>query len=477
MQSTVSAESPTYVRWLLFFALSIVCYSIIHLVALQTPMGSSVLHTAYIAAIALAVYAWLLYNQAVAILVNIVVFACLGWAWGNAKDYRLGIDLVALAALLVAAGLHRNKRLKRVRRLSQVLSDLDEQQMIKEQAVAHVQKSREALQKKHGRYAQLQTIAEQLSALTDLEGITTLAVEQAFSLIGKSDVCLLYLLDRGKQELALVASKRASALSAIRAKHGDQFDRYVLRTHRPLLVTDVRRDFRFTVNLESDRAIHSVIACPLLLGQSAEGVLRMDSPQSGAYNQDDLRFLDILLDLVSTAVTNSKLFAQTQQLAMTDGVTGLTLRRPFLEQMNRELARVLRSGEPLSVMMIDVDHFKRYNDTYGHTAGDLVLKAVADLLREAVPDGANVARYGGEEFAVLLLRTELQEAARIAESIRRSVSKISLHTLGTEVPAVTVSIGVAAAPNDAKAEVELIRVADQRLYQAKHAGRNNVCSS
>jgi diguanylate cyclase (GGDEF)-like protein len=238
--------------------------------------------------------------------------------------------------------------------------------------------------------------------------------------------------------------------------------------------------------MAADREISSVIACPLFVGPAPVGVLRLDSSKPGTYNQDDLRFLDILLGLIAAAVTNARLFAKTQLLAVTDGLTNLMLRRPFLEQAARELTRSGRSREPVSLLMVDVDHFKRYNDSYGHTAGDVILREVAEALRTGAPPDAVVGRYGGEEFVVLLPKHSKAKALGVAEQIRLAVERQG------EVPrasdpgqtrrtaivgmshAVTVSIGVATFPEDGKAELELIRAADRRLYQAKQRGRNAV---
>jgi diguanylate cyclase (GGDEF)-like protein len=352
--------------------------------------------------------------------------------------------------------------------MRQVLEELEEEGGVKEQATAQAQQANTGLQKKHARYTQLQAIAEQLSNMTDRTGIANLAVDRTFSLIGKSDVCLLFLVDRQRQELSLFASKKQDDLASIRAKHGDQFDRYVLRTHRPLLVNDVRRDFRFTAAATMDRPIGSVIACPITIGEAVEGVLRLDSARPQAYTQDDLRFLDIFLDLVNTALANARLFAQTQQLAITDGLTELYRRQPFLEQLAREVARANRSRESLAVLMLDIDHFKRYNDTYGHLEGDRVLAEVAGVLGWQIRGTEIAARYGGEEFAIVLPDTEPAAAPHVAERMRAAVAQVSAFA-----DQVTVSVGVATATEGCLPE-QLIAAADRALYAAKEGGRNRV---
>ena len=400
----------------------------------------------------------------------------MGAAASSDAGYEALPFFAANGILAIVCAVRARKIDNRLRQLDRTIEDLEEQRQIKEQALAVVSKTEETLNRKHARYVQLQAIAERLSSLTTLETIAELAVESAYSLIGKSDACMLFLLDPDRQLLTLFASKRQTGLSAIRTKHGDQFDRFVLRTHRPLLVNDVRRDFRFSVGLEADRPIGSVIACPLLMGQSAEGLLRLDSPRSGAYTQDDLRFLDILMDLVATAVTNARLFARTQQLALTDGLTSLALRRPFMEKLGQEISRSARSGEPMAVCIADVDNFKRFNDTYGHTAGDLILRAVAEVLRSGAPEGSMAARFGGEEFALLLPRMGIEEAAKVADGFRQGVEHGVRQAPGAH-GTVTISLGVAAFPQDGTADLELIRSADQRLYEAKKRGRNRVCSA
>ncbi len=466
-------------RWLCALSTAAVCGGLIALIAGRAPASNELVLTFSFMGVALAAYAWGLYATAGAMIASGAIFLCLLWAWAALHQGELGLVVAALGLLLVVAIIQRRRRFKRWLRLSQVVDDLVEERTVKDQAIRLAQKTRDNLQKKLGRYQQLQAIAERLSNLVQLEAITQLAVDSAFELIGKSQVCLLFLIDPDQQMLSLRASRRAEPVASVPAKHGDQFDRHVLRTHKPLLVNDVRRDFRFTMAGSQGRAIGAVIGCPLLLNQSAEGVLRLDSDKPGTYTQDDLRFLDILLDLAATSIANARLFAKTQRLAMTDGLTGLWLRRPFLEQLERELVRAGRTHEPLAVLMLDLDNFKAYNDAYGHTAGDAVLLTVADALRQASPPDATVARLGGEEFAVLLPRAAREGAQRIAENLRGAVERVLRKTPRTEragAAPVTVSIGVASFPDDAQADLELIRIADQRLYEAKRSGKNRVCA-
>lgn len=168
---------------------------------------------------------------------------------------------------------------------------------------------------------------------------------------------------------------------------------------------------------------------------------------------------------------------QLRVLAGTDGLTELRNRRSFDQTLDRELARAVRSGNPVSLLMIDVDHFKAYNDTYGHQAGDECLRAIGHCLSNSTRNGGDtVARYGGEEFAVILADTDEQSAAVAAEKLRLAVRKLARGHKGSGKGIVTISIGVAAVtPVGGESDAsELVRRADEALYQAKAAGRDTV---
>ncbi|MEV6300492.1 GGDEF domain-containing protein [Actinoplanes sp. NPDC051861] len=162
--------------------------------------------------------------------------------------------------------------------------------------------------------------------------------------------------------------------------------------------------------------------------------------------------------------------------AITDGLTGLRSRRYFEESLGNEGARAARYHLPLSMLLLDIDHFKQVNDTYGHNGGDRVLVEVTHRLGELIRPGDVVARYGGEEFAVLLPNTGPAQAREIAERIRRGVSSAPIAVAETRMSKVTVSVGIAGMPASATTD-ELVLAADRALYAAKNAGRNRVAAA
>jgi diguanylate cyclase (GGDEF)-like protein len=168
----------------------------------------------------------------------------------------------------------------------------------------------------------------------------------------------------------------------------------------------------------------------------------------------------------SLAEANAKLEA----LATTDGMTGLANHRAFQGRLRTEMARAERHGTPLALLLLDVDHFKRYNDTYGHPAGDDVLCTVGRLMREAVREGDLAARYGGEEFAVLLPATDVESALAIAERIRAAVAAYPFPHADVTLSAGVTDVTIVGSDDPE----DLVGSADAALYAAKRAGRNRV---
>ncbi|MFD1732884.1 sensor domain-containing diguanylate cyclase [Deinococcus malanensis] len=221
------------------------------------------------------------------------------------------------------------------------------------------------------------------------------------------------------------------------------------------------------------RAMHApYVALPLRVGERRIGVLLVDpGPQSGV--QFDLTLLEVFASQAAVAIENVRLF----ELATTDDLTGLMNRRAWVSRLGEALHLGARYGHPTSVMMIDVDHFKRVNDTYGHLMGDAVLRLLGETLRRDVRTTDVAARYGGEELAVLLPHTSADGAMIFAERVRQSIAQQELiGPLGTL--RITASLGVATDPGHtvhrAGEAADLIHRADQALYQAKAGGRDRV---
>jgi diguanylate cyclase (GGDEF)-like protein len=174
------------------------------------------------------------------------------------------------------------------------------------------------------------------------------------------------------------------------------------------------------------------------------------------------------------AIQNARLFERINAMATTDGLTGLYNRRHFFELVDREFIRYKRYGSPLSVFMMDIDHFKRINDNHGHAAGDRVLTHLAKKLTAMIRDSDIAGRYGGEEFAVILPGTALDVATRIAERIRQNVENDAVHSEEFGDIKYTLSIGVSIFTRDAGSAAAVFEAADKGLYEAKATGRNKV---
>ncbi len=329
-------------------------------------------------------------------------------------------------------------------------------------------------------YARLKSLAEKLSLCATHSQAADILAERASELFnGDRTTTLLYLFHSKTGDLGLVAAVKQGSKIQVLSKKGDMFDAWVVKNLKPLLLESIRADFRFDTEkvtpLKDDREYASLIAVPLMVGAKIIGVLRVDSPEEKYFSTDDLRFLSRIADLGAVALESAQLYEHLQDLAIKDSLTGLYLRRYLWDRMNEELPRQLRRKQEMSLLMIDLDHFKRYNDRFGHVAGDIVLRTLSDLLIKHFQQPGNIiCRYGGEEFAVMLPDCSKAQAQALAENFRAQIAQAEI-ILRREKTAITVSVGVASFPSDAQIKEELVQKADQALYAAKQKGRNKVC--
>jgi diguanylate cyclase (GGDEF)-like protein len=206
------------------------------------------------------------------------------------------------------------------------------------------------------------------------------------------------------------------------------------------------------------------------------GVLAVWDSQPAAVKTEQVAIVELLAPYAAMQMQQIHAYGPLQKLADHDALTGLYNRRVFDERMQREEEHFLRYRRPTSLLILDVDHFKRINDTFGHAAGDAVLKALASLLRSALRGADLVARLGGEEFVILLPETALAGAIEIAQRLRRQVETMVVEWQDTPID-VRVSVGVAACPECTASPGTLLNAADAALYASKHAGRNQVTAA
>jgi diguanylate cyclase (GGDEF)-like protein/PAS domain S-box-containing protein len=203
--------------------------------------------------------------------------------------------------------------------------------------------------------------------------------------------------------------------------------------------------------------------------------LLASSPQAAQFEQATLnRRANAVAERVSLALANLKLRELLRNQSIRDPLTGLYNRRYLEESLNRELQRAKRAGRTFSVVMLDLDHFKHFNDTFGHQVGDILLKEVAGVIKGRVRAGDLACRYGGEEFSLIIAEVDTEGTVKCVENIREAIKHLSLHHRGQTLGTITVSAGVAAYPTHGDNSEELIRAADESLYQAKKAGRDCV---
>jgi len=241
-------------------------------------------------------------------------------------------------------------------------------------------------------------------------------------------------------------------------------------THRKSIIeSDLSQGYRFsTGQYHLRQGVRSISYFPLIVKDEVIGSLIVASCNSNAYNQRHLNLLEQLASQIAMPIENSRLYAKVEQRARIDELTGLLNRRSLNEMITSEIGRHSRYGGVLSLIILDLDSFKNYNDNYGHLAGDRFLKQAGGIMKNAIRGADQAFRYGGDEFAVLLPQTTIEAAYRVAERIRKRLAS----EMKAGVTPVTTSLGLASWPADGIGADGIIAAADAALYHAKRNGGN-----
>ncbi len=317
----------------------------------------------------------------------------------------------------------------------------------------------------------LQTMGRDLTESLELSSVLSRLLQAAITLTS-ADSGSLFLLD----EPGAILRRRAvrdpvdTAVRVVEELSTDRVAEYVVQTGKPRLHRP-----RPTGSLQGIPA-NPALYMPLRQREQMLGVLAVERRlHNWPFAESDVAPLSILADYAAVAVANARLFATVQLASITDGLTGLFNRRHVMLLAEREFHRTRRFDRPLSAIMLDIDHFKRVNDTHGHAAGDQVIAEIARRITAGVRNIDVAGRYGGEEFVLLLPETALAGSGLLGERLRRAIAATPVATVAGPLP-ITASLGVTTTEPEVPDAATLISRADEALYNAKQAGRNRIAA-
>ena len=322
---------------------------------------------------------------------------------------------------------------------------------------------------------QIELLRQAMTAFTSVLNMDQV-LENVLSYLDKLipyDHVILYLVEENQLHVQASGgfSEEDDPLDSTIPLHNPQFEA-INRNRQPLFLPNAL-EYRPFKALGLLNCGESWLGVPLMGRGQILGYISIYSDAPAVYDNEHARLAEIFANEASIAIENARLFEQVQILAVTDELTGFFNRRYFYELVDMELARARRYRHPVSLIMIDIDHFKTVNDSYGHTVGDLLLKEICALIHKAVRDSDILGRHGGEEFVLLLPETALNKAVDVAERLRRLVADHHV-TVGDRDITISVSAGVATFDDHCRTADDLFRCADMAMYQAKQAGRNQV---
>ena len=398
------------------------------------------------------------------IVILVAVLLAAGIALLTARAVTAPLDELSRAAARVAAGdLSTTLPVRSRDEVGTLATAFNAMTADLQESVGELQASRDELQEGLARLGATLSSTHDLAAILDVVLLSAMVATRA-----GSGMVLLHA--PGRRELVLVASRDLDIPPDLRVPLGAGISGAVVRTGEAVHGWTGHGTGRLAPGPgEPDET--SVIAVPLVAGGRTIGVIDLfASASTGGFGDDDLATMRTFAGQASVAVDNVLRHEEVQRLSVTDGLTGLWNYRYFTITAGKEIERAARFGRPLALLMIDLDHFKRVNDEYGHPRGDAVLIELAARVRSCVRDVDTVARYGGEELVLVLPETDEGGAVMLAERICEAVRTAPFGE-GPPVP-LTVSVGVAVFPQHGTAASLLVVRADQALYAAKASGRD-----
>lgn len=330
--------------------------------------------------------------------------------------------------------------------------------------------TKETLERRNAQFQALYQVVTEVSENLSLKYVVNTAVHQARRLVAADEVSLRLL--RGQDLVIFGTSSEDDVVRHAAVQLGTGAVGRAARRGKSVRVT---QDETHSVGGDAPCDVHSGVIVPLIVGARVVGTIECWAARPAAFNDDDERMLELLASQVATAVVAADTHEASERDAHHDPLTGLPNRRQLTKDIRDRFTPALLRGESVSVAMLDIDHFKRFNDEFGHRVGDITLQQVAEVMRTSVRDHDRVYRYGGEEFAVIAANSSEEDVERLIDRVRIAVARTPLTGEDLQpVGPVTVSAGVAHGPLHGGDPEDLLEYADRALYQSKWAGRNRV---
>jgi diguanylate cyclase (GGDEF)-like protein len=337
------------------------------------------------------------------------------------------------------------------------------------------------LNKKFNRFAAISELTKAITPIQNYETLLRTILDKSAALL-KAEQGSLMLLDHETDDLLLEAKKGIveGVTEKLRIQRGEGIAGKVVEFGEPFLVDNLENDPRIKQKNRQHYKTRSFVSVPLKVEDHIIGVLNLSDKDSGeVFNEEDLKLIQSFATHAAIVMERNVFFNQTEELkklTITDHLTGLLNRRYLYERLKEEMARSERHGHLLSLLMLDLDGFKYYNDTLGHLFGDQMLKEIAETLLNTVRSMDVVARYGGDEFMVILPETAESLAIDIAERLRSNVAKkvVLAQDAAGGPHMLTASIGIVCYPEHGETVELLLENVDKALYRAKNKGKNRI---
>lgn len=322
----------------------------------------------------------------------------------------------------------------------------------------------------------LYNVSQAMTASIDPEELCNLLGEVITKNVGVQDFAIL-LIDPETRQLEVKAAlgfKRNELVRSLSFQVGEGITGKAVADKKAVYIPDTSLDPAYLHYKGVKEEGGSFLCLPIVAKDRVLGAVNFSRNDIHAFGEGEIKVLTTIVAQVAIAMENARLYATTKELSLTDELTKVYNRRHFHKMLEMEFKRARRFGRPLSLLMIDVDHFKHFNDTFGHLEGDHVLVDIAKTLSDNLREVDTIARYGGEEFAVILPNTPEPDARQVASKLKEWVEKLPMSPDLPKKTRVTVSVGVSTLHPEADSIEGLINHADIALYRAKSRGRNRV---